>query len=283
MPADLRTRYLFDSRVDSPIGSIGGAAVYQDSRWDFDGPRVIHYYSVTYILDGQCRYSEPQGRDVVFKPGDLFFCFPGIPHRLDPLPGEQFTELWIAFKGAIFDTWRDAKLLDPNTPSLHLDPVDYWLGRFESLFINVRQDAFGQIMLVNALLSLVAEAMSIQPTPVLSPDEAWLAQAKQMIDDVFRADELDLVSIAQRMGVSYSTFRRRFTALAGMPPGRYHTIKLMQRVCEWLHTSAAATREAAEWFGFADESHFFKRFKDVVGVSPRRFREQSQIRPPRIV
>jgi len=274
MPVDTHTRYLFDSRIESPLGSVGGAAVYQDSRWDFEGPRTIRYYSLTYILDGHCHYSEPNGRSFDFSAGDLFFCFPGMPHRLDPTEGDTFSEFWIAFRGTIFDTWREAKLLDPAKLSLHLEPVEYWLGRFENLFVNVRQDMFGQMMLLSALQSLLAEAMSVQPKEVLSPDEAWIGQAKELIEGVFRADELDLESIAAQMGVSYSTFRRRFTQLAGTAPRQYHTAVLMRRICEWLHTSSAASREAAEWFGFTDESHFYRRFKEVVGVSPRQYREQ---------
>lgn len=278
MPVDTQTRILFDSRVTSPLGSVGGSAIYHDSRWDFDGPRTIHYYSLTYILQGRCTYSEPNGRSFVFSPGDLFFCFPGIPHRLDAVAGESFSEFWIVFQGTVFDTWREAKLLDPAKLSLRLEPIEYWLGRFESLFANVRQDMFGQLMLLSNLQSLLAEAMSVQPRQVLSPDEAWITQAKELIEGVFRADELDLESIAAQMGVSYSTFRRRFVQLAGTPPRQYHSAVLMRRICEWLHTSSAASREAAEWFGFTDESHLSRRFKEVVGMSPRQYRDQMRRR-----
>jgi AraC-like DNA-binding protein len=276
MAIDTSTRFLFDSRVSTPLGSVGGSAIYHDSRWDFEGPRTIYYYTITYVLEGRCLYKEPTGRQTIFTPGDLFFCFPGIPHRLDPLPNEQFSELWISFQGRVFDLWRETNLLDPSRLSLRLEPVEYWLGRFESLFVNVRHDVNGQIMLISALQSLLAEAMSVQPPPTMTADEMWLSEAKGLLDAVFRADDLDLPAIAAQMGVSYSTFRRRFTTLAGMSPGKYHTAKLMQRVCEWLHSSSAATREAAQWFGFADESHFYKRFRDVVGVSPKQFREQLQ-------
>ena len=278
MPIDTSTRYLFDSRVHTPLGSVGGCAIYQNSRWDFEGPRTIYYYTITYILEGRCQYSEPTGRSFVLTPGDLLFCFPGIPHRIDPMPGEEFSELWISFQGRLFDAWRETELLDPARNTLRLEPVDHWLGRIEALFADVRPDTYGQIILMSALQSLIAEAMSIQPPPSMTPDERWLYDAKALIDNVFRANELDLPSIAAQMGVSYSTFRRRFTDLAGVSPGKYHAARLMQRVCEWLHTSSAATREAAEWFGFADEAHFYKRFRDVVGVSPRKFRDQIQKR-----
>lgn len=279
MAVDTRSRHLFESRIRTPLGSVGSASVVQDSRWDFDGPRTIFFYSITYILEGRCRYVEPGGRDMVLGPGTAFFCFPGIPHRIEPMPDEQFSELWITFLGPVFDLWRETRMLDPDRFCLDLHPIDHWLTRFETLFVNVRPDVYGQILLVNALQSVIAEAMSVQRMPVADPDRVWLAEAKAIIDSVLRADELDLEAVATQMGMSYSHFRRKFVAFAGIPPRRYHTAKLMQRACEWMHSSSTGNKELAEWFGFCNEFHFSKRFKEVIGMSPREFRTKLQRDP----
>jgi len=278
MPTETVTRNIFDGHgILSPLGGLGYAAVHQNSRWDFDDPRITFYYSLTYILDGRCHYTEPGGKSVIFSPGDLFFCFPGIPHRIDPLPGEQFSEFWITFEGPMFDLWRSTRLIDPNQFALRLEPIDYWFGRFEGLFANVRDDQVGQLMLIGSLQSLLAEAMSVQSRRVTDPDEIWLSQAKKRIEDVLRADKLDLETIASTMGMSYPNFRRKFAAVAGVPPGRYHTQILMQHICEWLTASHASNKMAAEWFGFCNVHHFSKRFKEVVGVSPSEFRSRVEV------
>ena len=110
----------------------------------------------------------------------------------------------------------------------------------------------GQLMLIGSLQSLLAEAMSVQSRRVTDPDQIWLSQAKRLIEDVLRADKLDLETIASTMGMSYPNFRRKFAAVAGVPPGRYHTQILMQHICEWLSTSHASNKMAAEWFGFCN-------------------------------
>lgn len=281
MPNETRTRQVFNSPVRSPLGCVDSAGFVENSRWDQDGLRTIYYYTLTYVISGRCRYTDPTGRDFMFQSGDLFICFPGLPHRFDPAP--KFDEFWIAFGGPVFDLWRDAKMLDPQRFSLRLEPVEFWLNRLESLFVNVRTDAFGQTMLISSLQALLAEMISIQPIPAHDEgDEGWIAKAKTLIDSVERVDELDLEEVSTKMGTSYSNFRRKFQVLAGVPPRRYHTARVMQQACEWVFASNRTVREVADMFGFCDEFFFSRRFKQILGMSPREFRTALRSDPARL-
>jgi AraC-like DNA-binding protein len=50
----------------------------------------------------------------------------------------------------------------------------------------------------------------------------------------------------------------------------------MERACELLRTSFLSVKEVMALVGWADESHFVRRFKRVVGVSPTRYRSRLQ-------
>jgi AraC-like DNA-binding protein len=276
MAVDTHTRLIYEYPAGTPIGFVGRSSVYENSRWDFEGPRTIFFYSLTYVLEGSCRYTEPSGCDLIFSPGDLFFCFPGIPHRIDPLPGAPFSEFWITFGGPTFDVWRDVKVLDHNRPCVHLEPIEYWLPRFEGLFTNVRADTWGQMILVTALQGLIAEVLSLRKDPAANPgDSGWLAQAKMLIERASQTD-LDIGAIADQMDMSHSTFRHKFVALAGMPPARYHARKMMQAVCAFMALSNYGNKEIAERFGFCNEYYFSRRFKQVVGETPNEYRARLQ-------
>jgi AraC-like DNA-binding protein len=277
MALDLRTRLVYYNNTGSPIGFIGWSAVYFDSKWTFDGWRTLDHYTFTYVLDGHCRYTEPDGRCLMFGPGDFFFCFPGIPHRIDPTPGEPFSEFWCSFSGPAFDFWRAAGILAPSKFVIHLEPIEHWLGRFESMFAKLRHDTKGQIVAVTSFQSLLAEAMAFEEHAATSgEDEGWIGQAKALLEAVERAEDLDLTEIAQMLNMSYSNFRRKFVALAGMPPGRYHTSKLMERACQWMYEGSITNKEIAQRCGFCNEFHFSERFKQMVGKSPRDFRKSLQ-------
>lgn len=275
MAVNTQTRLLHFNSETSPIGFVGWAAVYENSQWPFEGPRIIDHYSVTYILDGRCRYIEPEGPELVFVPGDLFFCFPGVPHRLDPMPGEQFSEFWCSFSGPAFDLWRDNGVLDTCKFWLHLEPVAYWLGRFEALCNRLRADRSDPIVSVTALQNMLAEAISAASAAGVSRDDRqWIIQAKSLIDGIDRMDEVDLEQVARSMNMSYSSFRRRFHQLAGTPPGRYHAERLMERACRWLCEEDITNKEIAQRCGFSSEFHFSERFKQIVGMSTRDFRRR---------
>jgi len=274
MGLDLRTRLLYYNAGGSPLGYIGWSAVYNDSKWTFDGWRTLDHYSVTYIIDGRCRYSEQSGTVRTFSPGDFFFCFPAIPHRIDPLPGEHFSVYWCSFAGPAFDLWNESGVITHENMAVRLEPVEYWLGRFEALFHRLRTEGPGQIVAVASLQSLLAEALTHEERAgVNREDMGWLGQAKTLLDSVERAEELDLVEIARMLNMSYSNFRRKFGALAGMPPGKYHTSKLMERACQWMYEGAITNKEIAQRCGFCNEFHFSERFKQIVGMSPRDFRK----------
>lgn len=274
MALDLRTRLLYYNAAASPLGFVGWSAVYNDSKWTFDGWRTLDHYSITYVLDGRCRYSEPTGSLRTFVPGDMFFCFPGIPHRIEPMSGERFTEYWCSFSGPAFDLWRKSGIIDPARMAFHLSPTEYWMARFETLFQKLRTETQPQTVAVAALQALLAEAISQEDRVIANRDDlGWIDQAKAALDAVDRAEDLDLAEIARALNMSYSNFRRRFVAIAGIPPGRYHTEKLMERACQWIYEGGITNKEIAQRCGFCNEFHFSERFKQIVGMSPRDFRK----------
>jgi len=277
MSLDLRTRLVYYNASGSPVGFVGWAAVYYDSRWTFDGWRTLGHYTLTYILDGRCVYTEPDGKRIIFGPGDLFFCFPGIPHRIDPAPGEQFTEFWSSFSGPAFDLWRENGVLEPSKFALRLEPVEFWLNKFEAVFEKMKKDGLGQVVAVSTLQTLIAEILAHEEhAGVNREDQGWIGQAKGLLDAVERAEDLDLYEIARMLNMSYSNFRRKFVALGGVPPGRYHTAKLMERACQWMYEGSITNKEIAQRCGFCNEFHFSERFKQIVGMSPRDFRKSLQ-------
>ncbi|BDI28256.1 hypothetical protein CCAX7_003070 [Capsulimonas corticalis] len=272
MDLNIETRQLHYTSAKSPIGFVEWSCIYQDSHWNFEGMRTLDLYAMSYILEGRCRYTDPDGLELFLESGDLLFCAPGSRNRMEPAPGRQFSEVWVTFGGPIFDLWRDAKLLSHSKMLLHLEPLDYWLGRFEGLFEGNRD----QIQLVSAVQALLADMLpSDQSWQSNVEDREWLGMAKKLLTSVERAEDLDLVGIATEMNMSYSSFRRKFTALSHISPGRYHMTMLIERACQWMSESHITNKEIAERCGFCNEFHFSQRFKQIVGVPPREFRRRA--------
>lgn len=73
--------------------------------------------------------------------------------------------------------------------------------------------------------------------------------------------------MANLTGLSPSRFLHLFRECTGLPYRRFRLWKRMIAAFESMHTSDSLTRAALD-AGFADSSHFSRRFRDTFGVNP---------------
>ena len=67
-------------------------------------------------------------------------------------------------------------------------------------------------------------------------------------------------------------FARQFKAATGLPPHQYVIARRVERAKELLRErDPLPLAEVATEVGFADQSHFTRHFKRLVGVTPRQF------------
>ena len=106
-----------------------------------------------------------------------------------------------------------------------------------------------------------------------SPDleQIWLTEAKRLIEaDV--TGKPDYEAIATQLSMSYHGFRKRFSRGTGLSLGKYYSRFQMQQASQLLLKEPLTLRQVAAQFGYFDEFHFSKRFKQIIGMSPQKFR-----------
>lgn len=82
----------------------------------------------------------------------------------------------------------------------------------------------------------------------------------------------DWVALAAHFGLSYDRFRKKFTAVGGVPPGTYRAGKVIEHAENLLHDPRLSLGDIAKQCGFHDTFHFAKRFKTLTGITPAQFR-----------
>jgi AraC-like DNA-binding protein len=81
------------------------------------------------------------------------------------------------------------------------------------------------------------------------------------------ADDVSLSDLAQRVGSGRFRLLRSFERKFGLPPHAFQLNVRVRRAQALLASGTSAAEVAAET-GFCDQSHFTRRFRAVVGVSP---------------
>jgi AraC-like DNA-binding protein len=88
-------------------------------------------------------------------------------------------------------------------------------------------------------------------------------------------EALDLDNLAAQASMSKYHFLRTFRKVVGVAPYQYLLTARLRKVAVRLATSTAPVANIALEEGFGDLSTFNRRFRDVFGVPPRKFRHNN--------
>jgi len=84
-------------------------------------------------------------------------------------------------------------------------------------------------------------------------------------------DAIHVSKIAEVCGYSEPHLRRLFHEHVGMTPSEYIAAARIRRAQQLLRTGLFTISQVAEAVGYSDPFHFSRKFKRIVGLSPRAF------------
>jgi AraC-like DNA-binding protein len=89
-------------------------------------------------------------------------------------------------------------------------------------------------------------------------------------------ENIELETLAGIAGLSKWHFARAFKQSVGTPPHFYLLQRRLERAQELLAETDLSLAQIALKIGFSDQSHFSRRFRMFVGVTPRSFRRSKR-------
>ena len=231
--------------------------------------RVMDAWVLSVVLDGEGFYRDADHRDERIVAGGHTIVPPGFPHSYGTDPGRRWTELFTVFTGPLFDFLAGLGMFGIAGPR-YPRPVP----SIEALRTILRTPPQSIEAAEHQLLAMADWLLDTKDTSVEVPGleiSAEVARAVgRLADD--QTGSVELQTLAAESGLSYDTFRRRFTAQVGQSPSAFRTMRRLQTAATLLRLTDLTHREIARTLGFADEFHFSRRFRAQFGVPPRDYR-----------
>ena len=159
--------------------------------------------------------------------------------------------------------------------------VEHLVRQAMSCFETDRKAAWRCLSVASTLLGPDVQDLGINAPSVdkLQPGGLATWQAKRTLAyiEANLASKLDIDDLANVVALSRSHFSRAFKRSVGLSPMEYVVVRRVERAKEIIGGTREPLAEVALVCGFADQAHLSRRFRDIVGISPGRWRRSNAV------
>lgn len=236
--------------------------------------RTLETLVVVHIVSGHGTFrSEPSG-EMPVPANSLFFVFPGVNHyyRYDDETG--WVEEWVEMDPTSVMPLLKAAGITPDDPLRTFASIPAVSEAFQSLVDASRQNGLAAKLRVDALAHLlVSESISAWRQGTDSEEGIVVEKMRQaLVSNV--AERLMVRDAARRAGKSESRMRSLFKLATGLSPKKYQMRARLVRAGKLLRETDLPIGLVAEQTGFNSVFAFSRRFKKLLGVSPKEYRNK---------
>ncbi len=233
--------------------------------------RTYRDYALVYVLDGGGIWEDELGHRENVKRGDVLMIIPGVRHSYYPAANQTWSEYYLVFNGAPFKALESEGTISRHQPVLHPGFDARLVTKFDDLIDNfIKASARDAQRLAMDLFPLIADILRRHDDRLAGEDGNMIAAACSILSEQLDED-MDLQSVAKRVGTTYDRLRRTFQRQIGMPLTRYRMHRRIER-SQALLLQGNDLAEVAKRLGYCDQFFFARQFKQVVGMTPGAWR-----------
>ena len=218
-------------------------------------------------------YIDIGDKHIELKEGEAF-CIPqGVAHRYYADEENPWSILWVHFKG------EDAKYYPIDSLKVVSFNSDYATNRMMLLFdllfrVLNRSYTRGNFEYISQVLGVILSETYMREK-IYEEDRELNRHISDMVKYLSAniGSRVTLDALSERFKLSKSYINELFIKYTKYPPIDFFIRLKMDHACKLLKATDMRIYEIASEVGYTDQYFFSRVFKQVVGVSPKKFRE----------
>lgn len=228
-------------------------------------------FSIGVVMEGQTEFFCHNQMKFI-QGGEIALINPGEVHACNPQAGSALTYTMLYIEPKLMKDVAAAIVLPEFTHSIVRDKTLFRrLLALNMSLVNGQDNLEIQTSVYETLVTIIQRYGNIRPkqsTPLPAANRLIENGRSFLIDHLYQNISLD--ELAAHTGLSPYHFLREFRKQYGLPP---HAYQLQQRInsAKRLLAQGNPIAHVAVDVGFADQSHFTRKFKSLVGATPRQY------------
>ena len=246
-------------------------------------------FELVYVLSGKATHTV-DGASFEVSKGNYFFVDYGSTHTYDIKYGDKFEIINLVFDYRAIDIWhkkvsslaeiaayhginRNAGDIGVRSDMLFYDSD----GKIRTLFLEIGQELSDRVPGYHEIVKCkLMEILLIGFRKYFNQDikvvcSAPIAAMLEYLGKSYMATQT-LTSLAAEMKLSVPYLSKKFKDEVGMTYLEYLHSRRISEACRILSTSDDSIESVAEYVGYSDSKKFREKFKEIMGRSPREYR-----------
>lgn len=229
--------------------------------------RTQKIYTWHFVLSGSGSL-EIYGKKYKICAGEMFFIPPDQKMRYYPDKNNPWEYVWFTFSGdqiTQYSAISGFSELSPVKKIENFEKIKYILKNLLETLISNECGHFKTLSAFFEILEFCNENSNL----------TGIKLVKKTIDENFASTSLSVEQLCRDVNISHAHLLRLFKEKYGTTPIKYIINKRIGLACELLKTTDLSVGSVAFSCGFADEIHFMKSFKKLVGQSALNYKKLS--------
>ncbi|MET0394018.1 MAG: AraC family transcriptional regulator [Chitinophagaceae bacterium] len=227
-----------------------------------------------YCVDGQGWYQVADQRYEV-GPNEFFILPQNVEHAYGSSTEHPWSIYWIHFGGDSLKQLNEIHAVQKHFKPFYIknsaDVPSTFTKIYKTLELGYSIDnlLFANMCLSHFLTLFVYNSRHYAATASDKPDcvDSAILYMQEHINE-----NLSLNELSSQYNYSVSRFSNLFKQKTGYAPIDYFVQMKMQKACQQLNFTGRSVKDIAFSMGFDDPYYFSKRFRTIIGMSPKKYR-----------